>query len=156
MVALIHYAMVLSRLARLRFLCSNAPMKHRSTISKVPVSRTIIRCITRMMVGSGVDLGGDGQMGRSKRYQQSKLANCVFTLALKVCEPSRCCMHLQHEGRIHTCICLPMPCLLTVCSQIMASVNPRWRLKLLLHVAASKYLFCSGAPEANVLLHDAR
>ena len=95
-------------------------------------------------------------MGRSKRYQQSKLANCVFTLALKVCEPSCCCMRLQHEKRIRICICLLMPCFLTVRSQIMASMNLRWRLKLLFHVAATKYLSCSGAPEANVLLHDAR
>lgn len=31
----------------------------------------------------GVDLGNDGNQGRGKRYQQSKLANCVFTMALK-------------------------------------------------------------------------
>lgn len=35
-------------------------------------------------MASGVDLGDDGTDGRGKRYQQSKLANCVFTLALKV------------------------------------------------------------------------
>ena len=35
-------------------------------------------------VASGVDLGDDSNDGRAKRYQQSKLANCVFTMALKV------------------------------------------------------------------------
>ena len=35
-------------------------------------------------VASGVDLGNDGSEGRGKRYQQSKLANCVFTMALQV------------------------------------------------------------------------
>lgn len=32
-------------------------------------------------------LGGVGEAAAFKRYQQSKLANVVFTLALKVCLP---------------------------------------------------------------------
>lgn len=56
-------------------------------------------------VAAGVDLGNDGSEGRSKRYQQSKLANCVFTMALKV--RNLVSHHCAFQVGMHACVLVP-------------------------------------------------
>ena len=56
-------------------------------------------------VASGVALGDDSNDGRAKRYQQSKLANCVFTMALKV--RNLVSHHYTFQLGMHACVLVP-------------------------------------------------
>ena len=76
--------------------------------------------------GSDGKFGGDGTNARQKRYQQSKLANVVFTGALQVCASARTsvlCSVLVHTRADVACSALHH--LTTVCSRygIVAAVS---------------------------------